>query len=359
MEHIPCVLMRGGTSRGPFFLRSDLPEAEAERNAVLLAAMGSGHPLQVDGIGGGHPLTSKVAIVGPATVPGADVDYLFAQVHVERQLVDTGPNCGNMLTAVGPFAIEAGLVRATDPMTPVVIHNVNTGKLVEALVETPGGAVNYDGEARIAGVPGSAAPVRITFLDAAGSKTGKLFPTGARSEEIDGVEVTLIDMSVAAMMVRASDLGVTGYESPAELDGNRPFLARLEALRLEAGRRMGLGDVSASVIPKPILVAAPRDGGAICVRYFMPRSCHTAVAITGSVCIAAAACTDGTVARSVAKLPPLDGGLRRDFGIEHPAGLTSVEIAQDPASGEVRRVSLIRTARRLFDGLVHVPRIPA
>jgi 2-methylaconitate cis-trans-isomerase PrpF len=350
---IPCILMRGGTSRGPFFLTRDLPADPEARDAALIAVMGSGHPLQIDGIGGGNPLTSKVAIVGPATREGADVDYLFAQVLVEQKRVDTGPNCGNMLTAVGPYAIETGLVPAADPVTRVVIHNVNTGKLIEALVETPGGQVTYDGTAQIAGVPGTAAPVRVAFLDAAGSKTGQLFPTGQRAELIDGVEVTLIDMSVPAMIVAASSLGLTGGETPAELDGNTALLARLERLRQQAGRRMGLGDVAGSVIPKPILLSAPAAGGTIRARYFMPHRCHTAVAITGAVCIATACSVAGTVAHRLADLPPLTDGSRA-LTIEHPAGTTATELEQDPETGEVTRVSLVRTARLLFDGRVHI-----
>lgn len=354
MSRIPCVLMRGGTSRGPFFLASDLPENRDERDAILIAAMGSGHPLQIDGIGGGNPLTSKVAIIGPGARPDADIDYLFAQVNVERALVDTAPNCGNMLAAVGPFAIEQGLVPASDPETRLTILNVNTGKRIEATVQTPGGLVRYDGETAIAGVPGTAAPVRLAFLDAAGSKTGKLLPTGALQDEVQGIAVTHFDMAVAAVLAAAESFGKTGRETPAELDADRDFMNRLEALRLQSGRMMGLGDVSAMVIPKPILLAQPGEGATITARYFMPHACHTAVAITGAVCIAAACCTAGTVANELAVLPAPDAHGRRMLVIEHPSGRTPVEIEQDPETGEIRRVSVIRTARRLFDGFVHI-----
>ncbi|WP_224705389.1 4-oxalomesaconate tautomerase [Devosia aquimaris] len=354
MTKIPCVLMRGGTSRGPFFLASDLPSDRAARDAILIAALGSGHPLQIDGIGGGNALTSKVAIVGPATVPGADVDYLFAQVNVERALVDTAPNCGNMLAAVGPFAIESGLVAAGNPLTRLVIHNVNTGKLVQASVETPAGRVNYDGDMAIAGVPGTAAPIRLAFLDAAGSKTGKLLPTGNMRDRLDGTEVSLIDMAVAAMLSDARSFGKTGGETPAELDADRAFMARLETVRRLAGDAMGLGDVSSMVIPKPILVSPPAAGGTIRARYFMPHACHTAVAVTGAVCIAAACCMQGSLAHAMADLPAPDAQGRRLLKIEHPSGSTPVEIEQDPATGEIMRVSLIRTARRIFEGFVHV-----
>lgn len=346
--------MRGGTSRGPFFLSSDLPADTVARDAVLIAAMGSGHPLQIDGIGGGNPLTSKVAIVGPGRHPGADIDYLFAQVNVEQALVDTAPNCGNMLAAVGPFAIEQGLISASDPETRLTILNVNTGKRIEAVVQTPGGRVSYEGDTAIAGVPGTAAPVRLAFLDAAGSKTGKLLPTGALSDEVQGITVTHFDMAVAAVLIGADDFGKTGRETPAELDADRDFMGRLDALRLQSGRMMGLGDVSAMVIPKPILLARSTGGATITARYFMPHACHTAVAITGAVCIAAACCTKGTVANELAILPEADGQGRRMLVIEHPSGRTPVEIEQDPETGEIRRVSVIRTARRLFEGFVHI-----
>ncbi|MCW1934941.1 4-oxalomesaconate tautomerase [Pararhodobacter zhoushanensis] len=359
MPTIPCVLMRGGTSRGPVFLASDLPANTAARDAMLISALGSGHPLQIDGIGGGNALTSKVAIVGPATVPGADVDYLFAQVNVERALVDTAPNCGNMLAAVGPYAIERGLVTAGDPLTRLVIHNVNTGKLIEATVETPNARVTYDGTTAIAGVPGTAAPIRLAFLDAAGSKTGKFLPSGQIREMIDGYDVSLIDMAVAAMMADARSFGKTGGESPAALDGDRSFMAQLEAIRLQAGRAMGLGNVADLVIPKPILVSPPAAGGTIRARYFMPHSCHTAVAVTGAVCIAAACCTPGSVAHALAALPQPDAQGRRLLQIEHPSGSTPIEIEQNPETGEVTRVSVIRTARRILDGVVHVRDVAA
>lgn len=256
---IPCVLMRGGTSRGPFFLEQDLPAEPAERDRVLLAAMGSPHLLQLDGLGGGNSLTSKVAIVSRSSRPDADVDYLFAQVAVERAHVDLGPNCGNMLSAVGPFAIEAGLVPALDGETPVRIHNRNTGALVEATVQTPGGIVAYDGATAIDGVAGTAAPIKLNFLEAIGSKTGALLPTGSARSEIDGVPVTLVDYATPMLLLRAADLGLAGDETPPELDADPALLARLEQLRREAGRRMGLGDVAGRVIPKVgVLAGAPR-----------------------------------------------------------------------------------------------------
>ncbi|MBS0246166.1 MAG: 4-oxalomesaconate tautomerase [Proteobacteria bacterium] len=347
---VPCVLMRGGTSRGPFFLANDLPRRTDERDAFLLAAMGSGHELQIDGIGGGNSLTSKVAIVGPASVAGADVDYLFAQVKVTEAVVDTSPNCGNMLAGVGPFAIEAGLVRAERGTTLVRIHNVNTGKLIEARVATPNGYVTYDGDVAIDGVPGTAAAVELAFLNAAGSKTGKLLPTGAAVETIDGIEVTCIDAATPLVIVRARDFGKSGHERPDELDADRAFLRRLEAVRIAAGERMGLRNVASLVIPKPVLVSEPARGGTICARYFVPHSCHKALAVTGAVGLATACATPGTIAQQLA------GGLSRPASvrIEHPSGALDVRLeAQDGSNETVAFV--VRTARRLFDGFVYAP----
>ena len=228
--------------------------------------MGSGHDLQVDGIGGGHPQTSKIAIVGPSSRPDADIDYLFAQAGVQQAAIDTSPNCGNMLAGVGPFAIEAGMIPATAPETRVRIFNVNTGKLIEAIVQTPGGRVTYEGNAAIDGVPGTAAPIRLSFLDAAGAKTGRLLPTGTARDRIGGIEASCIDMAMPMVMVRASDLGKTGHERPAELDADRDFLARLEAIRREAGALMGLGDVGGRVIPKAVLLAEAAAGDDLAAR---------------------------------------------------------------------------------------------
>ncbi len=342
---IPCVLMRGGTSKGPFFLARDLPTDEAERDRILLSVMGSGHPLQIDGIGGGNPVTSKVAIVGPASIAGADVDYLFAQVRIDRNIVDTSPNCGNMLAAVGPFAIEAGLVPVRGTTTRVCIHNVNTGKLIEAEVPTPNGGVSYLGDAAIDGVPGSAAPIALTFVDAAGARTGKLFPTGRPLDVIDGVTVTCIDCAMPMMLVEAAALGVSGYETAAVLNGDGTLLERLESLRRAAGVRMGMGDVSNEVIPKPVLMSRPKAGGDISVRYFMPQQCHPSLATTGAVGIVTACISDDTLASRVigTRKPPLV------LSIEHPSG--HLDVALQERDGKVV-AGILRTARRLFEGHV-------
>lgn len=346
---IPCTLMRGGTSRGPFFRAADLPNDRGERDAILLSAMGSGHDLQIDGIGGGHPLTSKVAIVGPSTIADADVDYLFAQVNVRERVVDTSPNCGNMLAAVGPFAIETGLVRAAPDVTRVRIHNVNTGKLIEACIETPDGEVVYDGDTSIDGVPGTAAPIHLRFLNAAGAKTGKLFPTGAVTEMIGDVQVTCIDAAMPLMIARAQDFGKSGWERPAEFNADCAFLERLEVMRIEAGKRMGFPNAAELVIPKPVLLAPSQNGGVFSARYFMPHACHNALAITGAVGLATACMHPGTVAHMIA------GGVTppATLAIEHPLGHLDVRLeALDGRSGPV--VSVIRTARRLFEGAVYV-----
>jgi 2-methylaconitate cis-trans-isomerase PrpF len=353
-RRIPCVLMRGGTSRGPYFLASDLPADLAKRDAVLLAVMGSPHALQIDGIGGSNTLTSKVAIVSHSQREGADVDYLFAQVSVTEAFVDTKPNCGNMLAGVGPFAIEAGLVPAQSPDTTVRIFNVNTQTLVEAIVHTPGGEVDYEGATLIDGVTDPAAPIKLTFLDAPGAVTGKLLPTGSVLDTIQGVEATCIDMAMPLVIVAAEALGKTGRETPLELDADRGLMQKIESIRLEAGRRMGMGDVSKLVVPKPALVSRPAQGGGVASRYFTPHACHKAHAVTGALAVATAAVMPGTVANRYIEPRGFSGGV---LAIEHPSGRIEVDLVTNCAGSApvVERASFVRTARRIFDGHVHVP----
>jgi 4-oxalomesaconate tautomerase len=348
---IPCVLMRGGTSRGPYFLASDLPVDPVRRDAVLLSVMGSPHELQVDGIGGSNTLTSKVAIVGRSQHAGADVDYLFAQVSVNEAFVDTKPNCGNMLAGVGPFAIEAGLVRAGDPTTTVRIYNVNTETLIHAVIQTPRGRVEYAGDTRIDGVAEPAAPIKLTFLDALGAVTGELLPTGKPLDVIDGIEASCIDMAMPVMIVAAEAFGKTGGEGPAELDADRAMMERIEALRLEAGRLMGMGDVSKLVVPKPVLISRPAQGGNVRSRYFTPHACHKSHAVTGALAVGTAAVLPGTVAHRYIEPKGFSGGM---LGIEHPSGRIDVDLVVD-RSGAVERASFVRTARRIFEGVVYVP----
>ncbi|WLI10260.1 MULTISPECIES: 4-oxalomesaconate tautomerase [Pseudomonas] len=353
MQRIPCVLMRGGTSKGPVFLAWDLPVSVEERDELLLSVMGSGHELEIDGIGGGSPQTSKVAIVSPSLHPDADVDYLFVQVMVSQRRVDTAPNCGNMLCAVGPFAIEQGLVKAAGELTRVRIRNLNTGTFVTSDVQTPDGKVSYEGDTAIDGVPGTAAPVQLTFLDAAGSKTGKLFPTGSTQDWFDDIPVTCIDMAMPMLIIEARHLGKRGDETPAELDTDKDFMRRLEALRLRAGTAMGLGDVSDKVIPKPVLVSPAKAGGTLQVRYFMPHNCHRALAITGSIGLATACVSKGSVVAQM--LGNTDGPRLQQVRIEHPSGGIDVVLSYTGENGETIRASVVRTARRLFSGFVYAP----
>ena len=351
---IPCVIMRGGTSRGPFFRTEDLPTDPATRDAVLLAVMGSPHEIQIDGIGGSHSVTSKVAMISKSKRPDADVDYFFAQVQINERFVDTKPTCGNMLVAVGPFAIDAGLVATTGDETRVRIYSVNTEALVEAIVQTPGGRVQYEGTASIDGVPGTAAPVGINFQDAIGSVTGRMLPTGNPRDVIDGVEVSCVDIAMPIVMMRAADLGKSGHESAAELDADRALLERMEAIRRKAGVLMGMGDVAKNVVPKLALLAPPRHGGTIASRYFVPETCHKSHPVTGTVCISAACAIPGTVAADVAPLKPAPQGMVK---IEHPSGLILIDLDADFTDGRqnLRRAALVRTARRIFEGHVMVP----
>ena len=351
---IPCVIMRGGTSRGPFFHASDLPADVPTRDAVLLAVMGSPHEIQVDGIGGAHSVTSKVAMISMSKHPGADVDYLFAQVQINERFVDTKPNCGNMLVAVAPFAIESGLVPAKSGETTVRIFNVNTQSLVESIVQTPGGKVTYSGDAAIDGVPGTAAPVKLNFKSAIGSVTRRMLPTGKPSDVIDGVEVSCVDIAMPVVLMRAESLGKTGRETATELDADRELFKRMEAIRRKAGALMGMGDVAKRVVPKMALLSKPRKGGAIASRYFVPETCHKSHPVTGTVCIASACAIPGTVAAQIAPRLTSPQGM---FRIEHPAGMIVVDLDVDLAGGrqELRRAALVRTARRIFEGYVHVP----
>lgn len=354
LTRIPCTLMRGGTSKGPFFLASDLPADPALRDRVLLAAMGSPDPRQIDGLGGANPLTSKVAIVARSQRPGVDVEFLFAQVLVREARVDTTPNCGNMLAGVAPFAIERGLVQAGSPETKVRILTVNTGMVAEATICTPDRVVEYGGTARIDGVPGTAAPVVLDFLDVAGSVCGSLLPTGRVRDQIDGVKVTCIDNGMPVVVLPAVSLGITGYESRDALNADATLKARLEAIRLAAGPLMKLGDVTKKVVPKMSLVAAPRAGGAICTRTFIPHDCHDAIGVLGAVTVATACVLPGSVAHDLAVLPP---GPRKRISVEHPSGEFTVEleIGGRPEAPEVRRAGLLRTARALMEGAVLVP----
>ncbi len=350
---IPFLFLRGGTSRGPYFRRKDLPEDRDLLARVLVAAVGSGHPLNIDGIGGGAAVTTKVAMLSRSAEDWADVDYFFAQVSVEDGLVDFKPTCGNILAGVGPAAIEMGLAEAREGTTEVRVRAVNTGARIRCRVRTEGGSPVYGGDTAIDGVPGTAAPVELTFLDVAGSSTGSMLPTGSPRDEIQGVEVTCMDVAMPVAIARAADLGLTGYESAAELDANREFFERMEAIRLEAGQRMGMGDVAKSVTPKFAVMAPPRDGGAFAARYFMPWNTHPTMAVTGAQCLASCALAPGTVAEGLAS--PATGS-PMTVTIEHPSGSIDVLVEYDGGDGfELHAAGLVRTARKLAQGSLFVP----
>ena len=360
LKGIPALFMRGGTSSGPYWNAKDLPADVAKRDAVLLAALGTTDGLtdevdsaQLGGVGAATPVTSKTAILSRSDAEGIDVDYLFAQVDLKRPFVDTNPSCGNILSAVGHAALEMGLVEAGDPVTRITIRNTNTGSLMEAVLETPGGAWSYLGDARIDGVAGSAAPVIMNFLDVVGSKTGKLFPTGERMEEINGLTVTLIDVAVPMIWFRASELRLEGNETKAELD-NPKLIARMEAARLIASERMGLGDARGKVVPKMGIASAPRNGGNITSRYFVPQDCHPTHAVTGSINVATAATLPGTVVAEVSTAAALSS---QSFVLEHPAGQIVVELAyKDSAEGPIfDRAGVVRTAKKIMAGEIFVP----
>lgn len=349
---LPCTLMRAGTSRGPFFLREWLPEDPAALEQVLIGAIGASDPLQLDGLGGGSSLNSKVAIVSRSREADCDLDYLFAQVGVGVRSVDLRPNCGNMLSGVVPFAIEQGLIEPAGELTTVRVFNVNTRAKIDVTVCTPGGRLTYDGDTRIDGVAGSAAPVRLSFLDCWGSVTGRLFPTGQRIDTIEGTEITCIDAAMPLVIVRAEDLGVTGRETPAELDANATLLERLERLRRIAGERMGMGDVSGSVVPKPVLVSRGDEPDSITSRYFTPLRCHSSHAVTGAIGVTTAFALPGTVASGLAR----PQGTHR-LAVLHPEGRIEVEIETRGEADDISiaRAALLRTARRIMQGELTLP----
>jgi len=353
LRAIPCTLMRGGTSKGLYFHRRDLPADPATRDRVLLAAMGSPDVRQIDGVGGAHPLTSKVAVIGPATRGDADVDYLFLQVVVDKSEVSDSQNCGNILAGVGPWAIDNDLVAPTGAVTAVRIHMVNTASIAVAHVATPNSRVEYEGDARIDGVPGTAAAVDIDFLDVAGSSCGALFPTGSLRDRVDGIEVTCIDNGMPVVILRAADLGKSGAESPEELESDPTLRARVEKIRLELGPRMNLGDVTKKTVPKMTLISPPLAGGALNTRTFIPHRVHEAIGVLGAVSVATACMARGSVAADVAQSPANGSSL----DIEHPTGFftVSMKVSQSGVELRVERSALLRTARKLMRGEVYVP----
>ena len=341
------MLMRGGTSKGAYFLADDLPAETALRDDLLLRIMGSPDERQIDGLGGAHPLTSKVAVISPSADPKADVDYLFLQVVVDRPEVTDRQNCGNILAGVGPFAVERGLVPAGEQETAVRIRMVNSGDYATATFPTPGGRVDYTGNAEISGVPGAAAPVVIEFPPGA----GELLPTGNAVDVIDGVEVTCVNNGMPTVLMAATSLKVTGYEPPRDLEEDVALADRLRTIRLEAGRLMGLGDVSDTTVPKLTLLAPPRDGGAVTTRTFIPVRCHTSIGVLGAAGVAAGLRIEGGVGAELAVVDPESDRIR----IEHPTGFLDIESslgATPDGLPSARRTAVVRTARKIFDGTV-------
>ena len=348
-DSLPCMWIRGGTSKGGYFLASDLPASTAERDAFLLRIMGSPDPRQIDGMGGADPLTSKVAVVSPSSHEGVDVDYLFLQVVVDQSIVSDAQNCGNILAGVGPFAIERGLVQAHDGETPVSIYMVNTGQVAEVRVNTPRGGVTYLGDAQIDGVPGSASAIPITFRDTAGSSCGALLPTGNTVDVIDGIEVTCIDNGMPTVVLRADDMGIRGDESREELEANNELKQRLEAIRLQVGPLMNLGDVRDKTVPKMSMVSTPRHGGTLSSRTFIPHRCHTSIGVLGAVSVATACMLPGSPAHALAQLPTAAAEMTLE--IEHPSGKTGVILTLNDQQ-QVVSAAILRTARKLFEGMI-------
>ena len=348
LNSTPCMWMRGGTSKGGFFLARDLPEDIGARDTFLLSIMGSPDMRQIDGMGGADPLTSKVAVVEKSTHDGVDVNFLFLQVMVDQAIVSDAQNCGNMLAGVGPFAIERGLLAANDGQTLVTIYMENTGKTAIATVETPGGKVSYSGEANIDGVPRSSSPIAIEFSDTAGSSCGALLPSNNVADIINGIEVTLIDNGMPCVILKASDMDISGTETREELEANEGLKLRLEAIRLQAGSMMNLGDVKNKTVPKMTMVSQPREGGTISTRTFIPHRCHASIGVLGAVSVATACLLEGSTAHSLANIA--DGNPKM-LSIEHPIGETTI-IANLDDIGNVSTAAILRTARKLFDGEV-------
>ena len=353
---IPFMQFRGGSSKGIYFKAEDLPKQETERNLLVLAALegaGIGDPRQIDGLGGGTTLTSKVAVVSLSASPDADLDYLFLQVVVGKGMVTAAQNCGNILAGVLPFAIESGLMKAADPTTSARINMINTGGICEVVVQTPHREMNYQGDATVDGVMGTAAPVICNYLDTVGSTCGDLLPTGNAVDFIHGIEATCIDNGMPVIMMRANDFGLSGYESKEDLEKNEPLKQQIEQIRLEGGRMMKLGDVSRQTIPKVCLVSTPHQGGVLNTRMFIPHVVHDAIGVLAAVSVATACVVPGTVVKGIAQLNE-DKNL---FSIEHPSGEFTVKLEYQFHDGKIAilKLGVIRTARLLSKGELFIP----
>lgn len=355
---IPYMQFRGGSSKGLFFNAADLPVDEIGRNRAILAAMegvGAGDPRQIDGLGGATSLTSKAAVVSKSKNPKADLDYLFLQVVIGKGQISTTQTCGNILAAVVPFAVEAGMITAGDKTTTAKVNMVNTGGICEVTVQTPGGIVNYSGPAKVDGVPGTAAPVICNYLETVGSSCGALLPTGNVKDIIDGIEVTCIDNGMPSVIVKAADLDITGYETPEALNKNEPLKKKIESIRLQAGPLMNLGDVKDKTVPKMCLVSPAVNGGVLNTRTFIPHVCHEAIGVLGAVSVASAIFLEGSVPAAVATTL-----FQQDvISVEHPTGEFSarLDISSNNGTPVFNKSGVIRTARLLSKGLVYIPGI--
>jgi 4-oxalomesaconate tautomerase len=352
---IPYMHFRGGSSKGLFFKATDLTDDENARNKIIMAAMegvGQGDPRQIDGLGGATSLTSKVAVVSLSKNEEVDLDYLFLQVLIGKGKISTTQTCGNILAAVVPFAIESGMIKATSPTTVAKVNMLNTGGVCEVTVETPGGKVNYAGNAKVDGVPGTAAPIICNYLNTPGATCGALLPTGNVKDIVDGIEVTCIDNGMPEIIIRANDLGITGYESPAELDANEVLKNKLESIRLQIGPRMNLGDVNEKTVPKMCIVSPELNGGAINTRTFIPHVCHEAIGVLGAISTATACMLKGSVMDGVAVVNE-----KNNLSVEHPTGEFTVQldITNDNGNVVINKSSVIRTARLLCRGEVFIP----
>lgn len=352
LKSIPCILMRGGTSKGPFFLGQDMPNDIKQRDELLLRIMGSPDMRQIDGIGGATFVTSKVAIVSPSKHEGIDVDYKFVQVGIEEAIVDDKPTCGNILSAVGFFALEKGLVKVQNKETKVVVRDVNTGATITQILQTPNGVITYSGDTKVAGVPKSASAVKLKFQNIAGGKTGSYLPTGNKIDTFCGVQATCLDISMPVVFVRAKDMGISGYESPKELDSKKELFEKLELIREEASKAMGLGSAKGNVIPKFCVISEAKNGGDINIRYFTPSSAHPAVAVSASFCISAALFIKGTIFDDISKKSFSMG--EHVVKVENPSGIN--EVGLNFLDEDISHVEgqTTRTARMLFKGEVYV-----
>ncbi len=345
----PCMWMRGGTSKAGYFLASDLPQSQKERDSFLLRIMGSPDPLQIDGMGGADPLTSKVAIVSPSSRKGVDVDYLFLQIMVDKAKVSDTQNCGNILAGVGPFSIERGLVQATDNKTEVSIYMQNTQQVAVQSIHTIDGCPIYAGNARIDGVPGSASPTFITFRDIAGSTCGSLLPSGNKVDVIDGITLTCIDNGMPVVLLPAEDMGISGEETREQLEANSTLRRQLESIRIQAGQIMNLGDVTEKTVPKMTLISHPKHGGTLSTRSFIPHRCHASIGALGAISVATACTLSDSPANKMCSIPE---GSQKTLRIEHPSGETTVTLDFDTKMN-FQSAAILRTARKLFDGIVY------